>query len=101
MILGNHVVWAPEMKMFRGIVYKILGGTVVITVLVMWACMPLYFGSCEFISSKFSKMSTVRKEGYGSSKAMNGEAWLRLGLRAWFLGGPDAVYKRGTDPLCF
>lgn len=34
------------MAMFRKIASKILGTTVVITVIVMWLCVSVYWGSC-------------------------------------------------------
>ena len=37
--------------MFRKIVFKILGGTVFITIIVMWLCLPLYWGSRGFLLS--------------------------------------------------
>jgi hypothetical protein len=40
-------VFDPEMAPFRKIVFKILGGSTIITILVMWICMPLYWGSRE------------------------------------------------------
>ncbi|KAK4686647.1 hypothetical protein P7C73_g3478, partial [Tremellales sp. Uapishka_1] len=51
--------WAPEMKMFRGIIFKILGGTVAISILVMWAALPLYWGSL-WKSNKYTDRLTVR-----------------------------------------
>ena len=44
------VVWAPQMANFRKIVYKILGSTTVITILVMWLALPLYWGSREWFA---------------------------------------------------
>jgi hypothetical protein len=35
------------MKMFRGIVFKILGGVLVLTIIVIWAGATFYWGSCK------------------------------------------------------
>ena len=40
------VVWDPELKPLRKAVFTILGGAVMITILVMWACIPFFYGSC-------------------------------------------------------
>ncbi|KAL7419022.1 hypothetical protein Q5752_006707 [Cryptotrichosporon argae] len=55
----SYHFFSPEMKMFRGIVFKILGVTVVITILVMWACLPLYWGS-SWKSGVYTDRLTVR-----------------------------------------
>ena len=39
-------VFAPELKEKRMTVYKILTVSMIITIVVMWSCLPLYWGSC-------------------------------------------------------
>ncbi|ORX38840.1 hypothetical protein BD324DRAFT_576967 [Kockovaella imperatae] len=51
--------WDPEMKPFRKIALKILGPTVVLSILVMWACLPAYWGSL-WKSNHFTDRLTVR-----------------------------------------
>ncbi|WVF69967.1 hypothetical protein IAT40_004752 [Kwoniella sp. CBS 6097] len=51
--------FSPEMKMFRQLAFKILGGTVVITIIVMWLCLPLYWGSL-WKANKYTDKLTVR-----------------------------------------
>ncbi|KIR35936.1 endoplasmic reticulum protein [Cryptococcus deuterogattii MMRL2647] len=41
--------WDTEMAMFRRIAFKILGGTIVITIVVMWLCLPFYWGSSSIV----------------------------------------------------
>lgn len=43
------------MAMFRKIAFKILGGTIVITIVVMWLCLPFYWGSCEYQKLAFDR----------------------------------------------
>lgn len=45
--LADEPVWSPELAMLRSIIFKILGGGTVITILVMWICLPFYWGSRE------------------------------------------------------
>lgn len=35
------------MKGLRKVAFKILGPALVLTIVVMWACLPVYWGSCE------------------------------------------------------
>ncbi|KAK1921555.1 hypothetical protein DB88DRAFT_506410 [Papiliotrema laurentii] len=51
--------WAPEMAPFRKVAAKILIGTVVITTVVMWLCLPLYWGSL-WKSNHYTDRLTVR-----------------------------------------
>ncbi|OXM77023.1 endoplasmic reticulum protein [Cryptococcus neoformans Bt63] len=51
--------WDPEMAMFRKIAFKILGATIVITIIVMWLCLPFYWGSL-WKSNKYTDKLTVR-----------------------------------------
>ncbi|RXK34817.1 hypothetical protein M231_07935 [Tremella mesenterica] len=51
--------WDPQMKKFRGIVFKILGMTTIITILVMWATLPLYWGSL-WKANRYTNRLTVR-----------------------------------------
>lgn len=44
----KSTVWDPEVAMFRKIAFKILGATIVITIVVMWLCLPFYWGSCGY-----------------------------------------------------
>ena len=41
----QETVWAPEMKTFRILALKILGPTILLMIVVIWACLPLYWGS--------------------------------------------------------
>ncbi|ODN82224.1 hypothetical protein L202_02510 [Cryptococcus amylolentus CBS 6039] len=54
-----HNFWDPEMAKFRGIAFKILGMTVVITTLVVWLCLPVYWGSL-WKANKYTDKLTVR-----------------------------------------
>ncbi|WVQ83351.1 hypothetical protein IAT38_005490 [Cryptococcus sp. DSM 104549] len=49
----------PEMAMFRKIAFKILIGTCVITTVVMWLCLPVYWGSL-WKSNRYTDKLTVR-----------------------------------------
>ncbi|WVQ98009.1 hypothetical protein IAU59_005129 [Kwoniella sp. CBS 9459] len=51
--------FSPEMKMFRNLAFKILGGTVFITIIVMWLCLPVYWGSL-WKANKYTDKLTVR-----------------------------------------
>ncbi|WVQ76068.1 hypothetical protein IAR50_005705 [Cryptococcus sp. DSM 104548] len=51
--------WDPEMAHLRKIAFKILGGTLVITTIVVWLCLPLYWGSL-WKSNKYTDKLTVR-----------------------------------------
>ena len=42
-----NTVFDPQMAFFRKIVYKILGGGLVMTIIIMWLALPLYWGSRE------------------------------------------------------
>lgn len=44
----SYGLFAPEIKVYRMIVMKMLIGVVVLTTLVMWICTPFYWGSCEW-----------------------------------------------------
>ncbi|OXG97694.1 hypothetical protein C370_07267 [Cryptococcus neoformans A1-35-8] len=54
-----HSFWDPEMAHLRKIAFKILGGTVVITVIVIWLCLPVYWGSL-WKANKYTDKLTVR-----------------------------------------
>ncbi|WVQ76067.1 hypothetical protein IAR50_005704 [Cryptococcus sp. DSM 104548] len=51
--------WDPEMAPFRKITFKILGMTVLITTIVAWLCLPVYWGSL-WKSNKYTDKLTVR-----------------------------------------
>ncbi|ADV22219.1 endoplasmic reticulum protein [Cryptococcus gattii Ru294] len=51
--------WDTEMTMFRKIAFKILAGTIVITIVVMWLCLPFYWGSL-WKSNRYTNKLTVR-----------------------------------------
>ncbi|TYJ52218.1 hypothetical protein B9479_007177 [Cryptococcus floricola] len=52
-----HNFWDPEMAKFRGIAFKILGMTVVITTLVVWLCLPVYW---VWKANRYTDKLTVR-----------------------------------------
>jgi hypothetical protein len=45
--LNSCAVFDPEMAVRRKVVLTILARVVVLSILVMWTCLPLYWGSCE------------------------------------------------------
>jgi hypothetical protein len=45
--------------MLRSIIFKILGGGTVITILVMWICLPFYWGSREWFTTMATTTSTT------------------------------------------
>lgn len=45
------LVFSPEMKGMRKVAFKILGPALVLTIIVMWACLPVYWGSRTSFSS--------------------------------------------------
>ncbi|WVN89462.1 uncharacterized protein L203_104685 [Cryptococcus depauperatus CBS 7841] len=51
--------WSPEMAAFRKIAFKILISTVVITIIVVWLCLPLYWGSL-WKSNRYTDKLTAR-----------------------------------------
>ncbi|WWC86960.1 uncharacterized protein L201_001841 [Kwoniella dendrophila CBS 6074] len=55
----KYSFFSPEMAMFRGIALKILMGTLVITIVVMWLTLPFYWGSL-WKSNKYTDKLTVR-----------------------------------------
>ncbi|AAW45796.1 hypothetical protein CNBJ2900 [Cryptococcus deneoformans B-3501A] len=55
----KYSFWDPEMAMFRKIAFKILGGTIVITTIIMWLCLPFYWGSL-WKSNRYTDKLTVR-----------------------------------------
>ncbi|GFZ47651.1 hypothetical protein JCM24511_05397 [Saitozyma sp. JCM 24511] len=55
----SYGFWSPELAMLRSIIFKILGGGTVITILVMWICLPFYWGSL-WKSNRYTNKLTVR-----------------------------------------
>ncbi|WVW78515.1 hypothetical protein I302_100470 [Kwoniella bestiolae CBS 10118] len=55
----SYHFFSPEITMFRKLAFKMLIGTVVITVLLMWMCLPFYWGSL-WKSNKYTDKLTVR-----------------------------------------
>ncbi|WWC59308.1 uncharacterized protein I303_101859 [Kwoniella dejecticola CBS 10117] len=55
----KYSFFSPEMAMFRKLAMKMLVGTVVVTVLVMWMTLPFYWGSL-WKSNKYTDKLTVR-----------------------------------------
>lgn len=47
--LISCIVFDPEMAVRRKVVLTILTRVVVLSILVMWTCLPLYWGSCELV----------------------------------------------------
>jgi hypothetical protein len=45
--LISCIVFDPEMAIRRKVVLTILARVTVLSILVMWTCLPLYWGSCE------------------------------------------------------
>lgn len=48
---ADDIVFSPEMAGLRKVVLKILGPALVLIILVMWACLPLYWGSRTYPSA--------------------------------------------------
>lgn len=40
-------VWAPQLAPLRKIVFKIMFGATMLLIIIMWLCLPFYWGSCE------------------------------------------------------
>ncbi|OCF76878.1 endoplasmic reticulum protein [Kwoniella mangroviensis CBS 8886] len=55
----KYSFFSPEIAMFRKLAFKMIIGTVVITVLVMWMTLPFYWGSL-WKSNRYTDKLTVR-----------------------------------------
>lgn len=54
-----YSILSPEMLKFRKIVTKILGSTMLLAILLMWICLPVYWGSL-WKSDRYTNKLTVR-----------------------------------------
>lgn len=55
--------WDPQMAPFRKIVYKILGGGSIVTIIIMWLALPMYWGSL-WLSNVYTNNLGVRIVDY-------------------------------------
>ncbi|WWD21471.1 hypothetical protein CI109_105957 [Kwoniella shandongensis] len=55
----SYSFFSPEIKHLRGIAIKILGMTMVIMTIIIWACLPVYWGSL-WKANKYTNKLTVR-----------------------------------------
>ncbi|RSH94790.1 hypothetical protein EHS25_004596 [Saitozyma podzolica] len=59
----SNEFWSPQMKPLRKVVFKILGLSTTLIILVMWACLPFYWGSM-WKANRYTNKLTVRVINY-------------------------------------
>lgn len=92
-----YTFWSKEIAPLRKVTFKILGGTVFITMIVMWCCLPLYWGSL-WKSNTFTHHLTVRvidRDGGAIGQAVT-EGLLRYRTLNFFTS-PAADFPTDAD----
>jgi hypothetical protein len=78
--LTHSTVFDPQMAFFRKIVFKILGSGTIMTIIIMWLALPLYWGSREY------PHPTRRWSGVDGDIA-NEQCGCRMCIRTSYLSG--------------